>query len=304
MIDRRIKFRHVQCLVEIDRQRSLKRAADRLCLTQPAISKTLKELEEIAGAKLLERSRSGVALTPAGAVFLRFAQMSLAALQQAFDGVDQITRQAPARLNIGALPSVAARLMPAVVEEFTDTHPAAVLQISIGAHKALTGRLRSGDLDLVIGRLGPPDSMQAISFTQLYQEQVVFAVRPGHPALDAPDIRAIGTWPVIYPESGSAIRPLVEQLLVAHGVGELPRRIETISGAFGRVYMQNRDAIWIISQGVVANELATGALVALPFDTRMTRGAVGLMTRPGTEPTPIGHSFRQILTRHAETLAH
>lgn len=303
MLDRRVKYRHVQCLVEIDRQKSLKRAAERLYLTQPAISKTLKELEEIAGAKLLERNRSGVALTPAGEVFLRFARMSIAALQQAFDGVEQIARQAPTRLNIGALPSVAARLMPQVVDAFNRAHPATVLQISIGAHKALTDRLRNAELDLVIGRLGPPDSMQGISFTQLYQEQVEFVVRPGHPALAAPDIRRIGQWLVIYPEAGSAIRPLVEQLLVAHGVGELPRRIETVSGAFGRVFMRDRDAIWIISGGVVANEIAAGDLARLPFDTRMTRGAVGLMARPGGDPSPIDQSFRQIVQQHAAYLS-
>ncbi len=49
MLDRRIKFRHIQCFVEIVRQQSMKRAAERLHLTQPAISKTLKELEEIIG---------------------------------------------------------------------------------------------------------------------------------------------------------------------------------------------------------------------------------------------------------------
>ena len=78
MIDRRIKFRHIQCFVEIVRQKSMKRAAERLYLTQPAISKTLKELEDILGAAMLTRSRAGVALTRQGEVFLHFAEMSLA----------------------------------------------------------------------------------------------------------------------------------------------------------------------------------------------------------------------------------
>ncbi len=66
MMDRRIKIRHLQAFVEIVRQSSFKRAADRLFLTQPAISRTLAELEEIVGADLLTRNRGGVALTPQG----------------------------------------------------------------------------------------------------------------------------------------------------------------------------------------------------------------------------------------------
>ena len=89
MIDRRIKFRHIQCFVEISRLKSMKLAAERLFLTQPAISKTLKELEELLGADLMTRSRAGVSLTKQGEVFLHFAEMSLAALQQGLDGVEQ-----------------------------------------------------------------------------------------------------------------------------------------------------------------------------------------------------------------------
>lgn len=90
MIDRRIKFRHIQCFAEIVRHNSLKSAAQHLHLTQPAISKTLKELEEVVGSDLLVRNRGGVSLTKQGEVFLHFAQMSLAALQQGLNGVAQM----------------------------------------------------------------------------------------------------------------------------------------------------------------------------------------------------------------------
>ncbi|MGC9368321.1 MAG: pca operon transcription factor PcaQ [Paracoccaceae bacterium] len=291
MIDRRIKFRHIQCFVEIVREKSMKRAAERLYLTQPAISKTLKELEDILGATLLSRSRAGVELTRQGEVFLHFAEMSLASLQQGLDGVRQVDETGKTRLSVGSLPSVAARLMPEVVKEFYDLAPNVTLRIVDGPHGYLTDRLRSGALDLVIGRLGAPDSMQGISFMQLYNERVDFVVRAGHPFIADPDLHRIGEWPVIYPPEGAAIRPLVERFLIANGVGELPNRLETVSGAFGRVFTRNSDAIWIISAGVVANEIAEGRLVRLPFDTALTRGPVGMMTRPDTDPTPPARLF-------------
>lgn len=297
MIDRRIKFRHIQCFVEICAEKSLKRAAQKLFLTQPAISKTLKELEEIVAATLLTRNRGGVALTRQGEVFLHFAEMSLASLQQGLSGIEQVGAQGKTRLAVGSLPSVAARLMPAVAVEFAALAPATQLQIMDGPHGFLMDRLRVGALDLVIGRLGQPETMMGVSFFQLYEEEIQFIVRAGHPLLAAPDLRRIGQWQVIYPPQGSAIRPAVERFLIALGVGEIPNRLETVSGAFGRVYTRRTDAIWIISAGVVANEIADGHLVPLPFDTSSTRGPVGLMRRPGGTPSPQDQVF-QIAVRN------
>ncbi len=291
-MDRRIKFRHIQSFVEIARERSLKSAAQKLYLTQPAISKTLKELEDIVGSTLMTRSRSGVSLTREGEIFLHFAQISLASLQQGLDGVERAGAQKKEVLTIGSLPSVAAWLMPPVVAEFTELAPNAVLRIVDGPHAYLIDRLRLGELDLVIGRLGQPDTMQGISFTQLYTEQVELVVRTGHPLLEGFDIQRIVDWQVICPPAGSAIRPLVERFLIANGVGEIPNRLETVSGAFGRVYTRNSDAIWIISGGVAANEIAEGRLQKLPVETSITEGPVGLMTRPEEVELPVCQIFQ------------
>jgi LysR family pca operon transcriptional activator len=304
MIDRRIKFRHLQSFVEVCRERSFKVAAEKLFLTQPAISKTIRELETILDAQLLERSRAGVSLTRQGEVFLHFAQMSLASLQQAMDGVEREGKDGGGQLTVGALPSVAAWLMPDVAAEFSELSPGSVLRIIDGPHGYLVDRLRMAELDLVIGRLGDPDSMQGVSFLQLYNEQVVFVVRPGHPLCRKPDLARIPDWPVICPSPGSAIRPLVDRFLIASGIGELPDRIETVSGAFGRVHTRRTDAVWIISEGVVANEIVDGRLVKLPFDTGITRGPVGLMTRPDTPQQPLREVFqlavRNVLDRNKE----
>lgn len=295
MIDRRIKFRHIQSFVEIAREESLKLAADKLTLTQPAISKTLKELEEIVGATLMTRNRAGIALTKQGKVFLHFAQISLASLQQGLDGVEKEGARARALLKVGALPSVAASFMPPVIREFAQLAPHVTVQIMDGPHGYLIERLKMGELDLVIGRLGRPVSMEGVSFTQLYSERVDLIVRAGHPLLEQPDVKEIVNWPVIFPPEGAAIRPLVERFLIANGVGEITNRIETVSGAFGRVYTRTSDAVWIISAGVVQNETADGHLVRLPFDGDITKGPVGLMTRPDVQPGAEEQVFRLAL---------
>lgn len=292
MIDRKIKFRHVQCFVEIAREKSFKRAAEKLHLTQPAISKTLRELEELVGARLLTRSRSGVELSDQGAVFLHFAQLSLSSIEQGLQGIVQEGRALQDTLLVGALPSVAARLLPEATAEFIARAPNATLQIVDGPHGYLVDLLRTGRLDLVIGRMGAPDSMQGISFTQLYTEQVAIVVRPGHPLLLESDLRRMVEWPIIYPPEGSAIRPLVEGMMIANGLGILPHRIESVSGAFGRVYTLKNDAVWFISRGVVARDIKEGTLARLPVDMGLTLGPVGLMARAGEQYTPVQQVFQ------------
>ena len=302
MIDRRIKFRHIQCFTEIVRHKSLKTAAQHLHLTQPAISKTLKELEEIVGSDLLVRNRGGVSLTKQGEVFLHFSQMSLAALQQGLNGEAQLEKAGKVSLLVGALPSVAARLMPDVVQAFADLAPDVTLHIHDGPYGYLIEELRQGRLDVVIGRMGAPEVVKGIAFTQLYDEHVEFVVRKGHPLLAHPDIHRLSDWPVIFPPKASAIRPLVERALVAQGVGEIGIKVESVSGAFGRNYALSNDAVWIISNGVVAKELESGALVRLLFDTSLTKGPVGLMARTDGQVSAAESLFRHTLAAVAERL--
>ncbi|WP_040677877.1 pca operon transcription factor PcaQ [Pannonibacter phragmitetus] len=288
MIDGRVKYRHIQCFLEVARRRSLVKAADALAITQPAVSKTLKELEEILGVRLFERSRKGVELTQFGDVLLHYAGASLAALKQGLDSVAQARMSGDSFLNVGVLPSVAARIFPEAVQRFEAEAIGTVLTMETGPNRFLLGRLRVGELDLVVGRLADPEQMQGLSFTHLYSESVSLVVRRGHPLLDEPlaDLPRIADFTVLYPTREAIIRPYVERLMIANGVSHLPKRVETISDTFGRIYTLDSDAVWIISSGVVARDIANGDLVELPVKTAETLGPVGLTTRADTPPTP------------------
>ncbi|MGP6087594.1 pca operon transcription factor PcaQ [Antarctobacter jejuensis] len=304
MLDRRIKLRHLEAVTTIARHGSLKSACAELNLTQPALSKTLKELEELLGAVLMTRDRAGVRLTPEGEVFLEFAGQSLAALRRGISGVADVRQGGAEVLRVGALPSVAVRLMPRVVARFRQLSPATQLILRDGAHGALTRDLLAGSLDLVIGRMGAPETMAGVSFTQLYQERVVCVVRRGHPLAtrDGFAPSELTDWPVLYPPEGSAIRPLVDRWCLAQGLGLFRDRIDCVSGAFGRRFLRISDAVWFISEGVVAPEIEDGALEALPLDLNLTAGPVGLMTRHDSAASRSRQLFERALRHEAETL--
>lgn len=292
-IDPRIKLRHLHCFLEVARLKSVMAAADALNISQPAASKTIQELEALLGAPLFDRSRRNLFLTPFGEVFYRYAGTSLAALRQGIEAVGG-SHEATV-VKVGALPTVSARILPGAVIAFGAQEQAARTRIITGPNGYLLSLLRTGDVDLVIGRMAEPEAMLGFSFEHLYSERVVLVVRPGHPLLGERlfDLSMIEAYQTLMPTPDSVIRPLVERLLMAHGITSPREEVETVSNAFGRSYVRQTDAVWIISEGVVAEDLADGQLALLPVDTSETTGPVGLTTRTDTTQSLPAQAFIQ-----------
>ncbi len=297
MIDPRIKLRHIACFLEVVRLRSVTGAADSLAVSQPAVTKTIQELEDILGAALFDRSRRNLTLTQFGDVFHRYAATGMAALRQGIDAVGDAHKVAV--LRIGALPTVSARILPGAVQAFTAEGHGVRTHIVTGPNDYLLSLLRTGQVDLVIGRMAEPDAMRGLSFEHLYSERVVMVVRPGHPLLEERrfNLGMIEDYQTLMPTPDSVIRRLVDRLLLAHGVTRLRDEVETVSSTFGRAYVRRTDAVWIISEGAVATDVAEGLLALLPVDTGETLGPVGFTSRTDTAPSMAVTSLMQAV-RH------
>lgn len=305
MIGSRVKYRHLHTFVEVARQKSVVKAADVLHISQPAVTKTIRELEEALGVALFERDGRGIRLTRPGEVFLRHAGASLTALRQGIDSVSQELLDNVPPVRVGALPTVSTRIMPRAMSLFLDEQTRSRIKIVTGENAVLLEQLRLGELDLVVGRLAAPEKMTGFSFEHLYSEQVLFVVRAGHPLLSGGSVyEGLGRFPVLMPTRGSIIRPVVEQFLIANGVASLPTQVETVSDAFGRAFVRMSDAIWIISSGVVAGDIADGMLAALPIDTSETKGPVGLTLRTDVPPSlPLSILMQTIRQAAAEVIS-
>lgn len=293
MIDGRIKIRHLQCFLETARLGHVGKAAERLCVTQPAVSKTIRELEDILAVQLFERSGRGLILTRVGRLFRQHAQTGVTSLQQAIDSVTLGHLPGLTTIRVGALPTVAARLAPHAVEHLFADRPDAHVILLTGHNRFLYDRLRNRDLDIVVGRTAEYDQMIGLSFEHLYSERLALVVRPDHPLLDDadPDLHRILEYTLIMPTAEDIIRPTLDRFLIARGIGLIGRHIETVSSEFSRSLVRSSDAVWIISFGVVALDLAAGVLAELPFDMEETGGSVGMSTRADETVSALTLSF-------------
>ncbi|WEJ74580.1 pca operon transcription factor PcaQ [Pseudomonas sp. PSE14] len=286
-IDSRIKFRHLVCFLEVARQGSLARAADVLAVSQPAISKTLKELEDLLEASLFERGKSGASLTEAGVAFLRYAGPCVQALR---DGVNSLRggEYASSTVRLGVLSTVESLLMPEVVRRLHERHPAMVVSVVGGPSAHLLSQLRVGELDLVVGRMTESPQIQGLAFEHLYSESMTLVARAGHPLLGRPlTPAALDDWPLVLPLAGTTIRKSADSLLVQSGLGQPRRRLETLSTVLGRRYVLSSDALWIAPLDSVRLDLRTGEMVELPLDVQEPGGSVGVCSN-STLPLSLG----------------
>lgn len=273
--------------MEVARHKSVVKAAGFLNISQPAVTKTIRELEDTLGVALVERDGRGIRITRYGEAFLRHAGAAVAALRQGLDSVSQERIGEAPLLRVGALPTVASHIMPHAVNLFLKEGAWSRIKIVTGENAVLLEQLRFGELDLVVGRLAGADKMVGFLFEHLYSERVVFAVRDGHPLLTSrrSPFSELGDYPILMPTASSIIRPFVDQLLITNGISSLPTQIETVSDSFGRAFVSASDAIWIISAGVVIRDVEAGRLHILDIDTSDTQGPVGLTMRTDAVPS-------------------
>ncbi|MDU4313501.1 MAG: LysR family transcriptional regulator, partial [Klebsiella michiganensis] len=145
-----IKFHHIRAFVEVAREGSIRGASRALAISQPALTKAIKELEEGLSAQLFVRRSQGVALTENGESFYQHASLILEELRAAQDELLQRQGEQAGQINIGLGASVARSLMPSVICRFHQQHPLVKVRIMEGQLLAMINELRQGELDFTI----------------------------------------------------------------------------------------------------------------------------------------------------------
>jgi len=301
----RIRLRHLHTFLAVAREQNLGRAADKLALSQPAVSKTLAELEALTGCKLFERGRQGAMLTQDGERFLSHALKILDTIEtagQAFGNQAGAEHGSVALIRVGALPTVAPDVLPGAIAAVRALRPATRIMVQTAANAPLLAQLKAGEIDFAIGRMADPEMMVGLSFELLFVEPLILVVRTGHPLLElSSKVGTEGRAQSVSAKKRSAQTPLslAEVMLYAPLVspkGTIPRHntesflqsrgirlplntIETLSVSFARRLALSSDHVWFTPMGAVRDDLARGLLNQLPLATVGTEEPVGLLMR-------------------------
>ncbi len=264
----------------VAQQGTLGRAAETLNLSQPALSKTLNELEQLTGTRLFERGRLGAQLTLVGEQFLTHAVKVLDALNTAGQALNRKEGLNNDVVRIGALPTAALGILPTVIGQFHKQQKDITLQVATMNNTMLLAGLKSGEIDIGIGRMSDPELMSGLNYELLFLESLKLVVRPGHPLLqETVTLSRVMEWPVVVSPKGTIPRQNAETLLQSQGCKIPAGCIETLSASLSRQLTVDYDYIWFVPSGAVKDDLRRGLLTALPVPTQGAGEPIGILTR-------------------------
>jgi LysR family transcriptional regulator, regulator of abg operon len=174
-----MKLHQLAALVAASDSGSLRQAAAKMRLSQPALSRSIRELELETGVKLLERTALGVKATVYGEALILRSKIVDAELRQAREDIAHLRAATHGDLRIGATPVAAFSLLPVVLARFKKSRPQLRVTVSDGMGESLLNGLRRGDFDIVFGRIYDAIDPKEFKIDVLFDDSLVVVARRG-----------------------------------------------------------------------------------------------------------------------------
>lgn len=278
---------------EIALARSFTRAADKLFLTQPAISLQIKALEDELGESLFDRKRREIRLTAAGEVLFKHVQQIFDGLEDARNEIAALHKELNGRLVLGTSDTNCTYILPGVLEEFRRCYPAVDLDIRNRISPEIANLVANDGVD--IGLVTLPVRHRDVQAHPLLQRQDVLICRPDHCLRERKRIRLteVTTFPLLVLERGSTSRQLLEAAFVEGGMCPL------VAMELGGIEVLKRFVeiglgIAIVPQVAVAQEVERGQLHAVQI-TGLPASRVGWIERRGRVRSAAASAFVQLI---------
>ena len=298
---RRLRLRHLELLVAIAEARTMRAAASRLHLSQPALSKMLGEVEAGFGARLFERSPQGLSSNALGKAVTYRARVMLAELARGKDEVDALRTGAEGVLRVGTLSVTAA--VPQAVVQLRERMPGARVQIQEGRVRDMIQRLLDGELDCVFGAITPElltSGLLALLHPELLLEDELCVLCATEHALARKrklrwaDLHAV---PWVAPPRDTLVRQALMTAFLNAGLEPPEPAIEVLSSVTVSSVLRSDPALVAAVRFEHArDELARGGVRRLLVSPVMPLPSLGLYTRRAAEaPAPLVQAFAQAL---------
>ncbi len=276
-IESRLKIRQLVVFNAVLEQNSILKAAEQLNVTQPAVTRTIREMERMFSTSLFNRNNRGVTPTVFGATLGVRAKQILAELRYSVDELNSIKNAEEGHVIVGTLISASAELLPAAVAALKRDHPRVVVTVKEGTNDLLLPALANGEIDIVLGRI--PDSLSyfEVDHYPLYSEPFRILVSSSHPLASESIVKfeSLHDQQWIVPVSESPVSHRVKSLFEASGLKLPVRIVESLSVGTNLGLLRTLDAIVLLPGSVARYYAAMGDFKVLPVSDLGLFGDVG-----------------------------
>lgn len=313
LLDGRLKLRHLSLVCALADQGTMVRAAEHLHVTQPVLTRNLRELEDLVGIRLFDRGPKGVTPTAVGEAFVGHARAVLGQIVQAGTAIDDLIHARSGRVRVGTHLAGSSLLLPEAISQLKRHSPGITVLVREATPDVLGAELLAGDLDVVVSRLRPTTIDPRLRTEELYREPVALVTRPGHPVQQrrgtegwVPQLaELVADYPWVVPVQQTDLRHQFEDLLAEERLALPTDRVECTSMMIIRHLVAESDAIAVVPSLVAQHD---DRMSIVPLRLPALRHPVGLMTVVDRWVTPAAdlllHCLRAVGAGIARTQEH
>ena len=276
-------FAQIEGFLEIARQGNMRRAAQALSISQPALTARLQGLEEEFGAVLFRRTHSGMLLTPAGRAFLPHADRAIESIRSGRSLVRELEHGVIGELALAVAPAVSAYVLPEILVRFTERHPDVRLLVRTGHSEEIVDLVARGEVELGIVRQLRDARVRS---RPLYEDELILVARPDHPfaVVGSVDVAEISHAQLILFDRTSSYYDVTNALFRIAGV--VPRGVTEVDNIEAAKRMVERGlGVALLPGTSVADVLSSGTLREIDLvGTATIRRQIVAVERPGSRP--------------------
>jgi len=268
MADKRLQVFHA-----VAKHMSFTKAAEALCMTQPAVTFQIRQLEEHFDTRLFDRSQGRIALTPAGAVAFEYAERILALAGELDTRMKELSGQVAGTLLIGASTTIADFLLPQVLGEFKVQFPAVIPRLFVANSESVQERVAERALD--VGFIEGDSRLPTLASAICCEDELQVVCSPSHPlahsALVTP--RTLAEHAYISREPGSGTREVIDRYLEQSGMARDSLQVVMEAGSPEALkgLVATGLGFTVMSLATVVKEARLGELVTIPLAPRLIR---------------------------------
>jgi DNA-binding transcriptional LysR family regulator len=285
--------RQLAAFCAVVERKSFSQAAERLGVTQPAVSLQVRSLEKRLGRKLLDRSGRRVEPTEAGAALYRSAQRMLQLEEQLVDELQAADGgDLGGTLHVGASTGPGSTVVPVLLCEFQRANPTVAVSLSISDTLSVVERVAERELEL--GVVGAARRHRGVVFEPFFRDEVVLAVPPGHKfANGTVTVAQLRDERLIVMQEGAGVRQVLEDELRKTGVRlrDLEPRLELGLQESAKAAVVAGYGVTFISRAAIAADLAAGTLATARVEGLDPARDISLVRSAGRSPTRAAVAF-------------
>lgn len=292
------QLRHLICVAEAG---SLRKAAGTLGISQPTLTKSLRQLEEELSASVVHRTNHGVVLTAYGRIVIARGRTALTELDRMVEEVESMRGGSSAHVRVAVSPVAAATLVPGALRQFRKGHPDVAVTIVDGLYPTVLPMIRESQIDFAIGPV--PEQMLGPEFRveQLFLSEVRIGCRRGHPLARATSLAVLqdAQWAISGPERGPG--SLFEFAFRQTGVSPPPAVLcfESITSLLATARVE--DLLFVMPIKILEHPFYASSMCSVPIRERIAPVPIHLLRSSHSLLPPAAEALATAMRRTRPT---